>query len=302
MSTEEYPPYLYLYASMSKPEITNMVRSYCHEEENQNLNQTHLDWETATQALRNLETSETGIADHCNLEPIGFPDKVEEIKNDPLFKNSFSNSAIDFKIVDIENIVATQRNVSLNYVEQLTNKIPDSPTPEELFNLCISTKQDVPEPKVTQTQAGWIFSSPSVDFRFLGGFLKEKITEDDLKLTNVGAQPVRAITVFLGYGSGSINAYQIGNRLVLNNGFHRVYTLYKKGIRKIPMVIQKIGNPAIEFPPQILGLSADYLLRFARPIVVKDFFNENLTKIFKRKKTIRMLNLGLTINQADFEV
>lgn len=154
MSTEEYPPYLYLYASMSKPEITNLVRSYCANEENQNLNQTHQEWEIATQTLRSLELSEIGTADHCNLEPIGFPQKVEVIKNNPLFKNSFSNSAIDFKIVDIENIVATQRNVSLNYVDQLTAKIPNTPTPEELFDLCISTKQDVPEPKVTQTQTG----------------------------------------------------------------------------------------------------------------------------------------------------
>lgn len=209
---------------------------------------------------------------------------------------------INFKIVNIENIVATQRNVSLNYVEQLINKIPDNPSPEELFDLCISTKQDVPEPKVTQTQIGWIFSSPSVDFRFLGGFLKEKITEDDLKFTNVGAQPVRAITVFVGYGSGSINVYQIGNRLILNNGFHRVYALYKKGIRKIPVVIQKIGNSAIEFPPQILGLSADYLIRHPRPIVVKDFFNEKLTRVFRRKKMIRSLTVGLSVSSVDFEV
>lgn len=147
-----------------------------------------------------------------------------------------------------------------------------------------------------------IFSSPSVDFRFLGGFLKDQLTEDDLKFTNVGAQPIRAITLFVGYGSGSINVYQVGNRLILNNGFHRVYALYKKGIRKIPVVIQKIGNPAIEFPPQILGLSADYLLRHPRPILVKDFFNEHLTRVFKRKKMIRILNVGLAVSTADFEV
>ena len=287
---------------MSKPELTNLVRVYCADEEIQNLDQTHQDWETATQELRNIERTEVGISDNCDLQPIGFTEKINEIKNNPLFKNSFSASAIDFKIVDTENIVASQRNVSLDYIEKLVEKIPDTPTDEELFDLCISTKQDVPEPKVTQTRTGWVFSSPSVDFRILGGFLKDKLTEDDLKFTNVGAQPVRAITAFVGYGSGSINSYQVGNRLVLNNGFHRVYALYKKGIKKIPMVIQKIGNPAIEFPKQLLNLPQEYLLRHRRPILVKDFFNENLTRTFKRKRMMRMISVELAVNPIDFEV
>jgi len=76
----------------------------------------------------------------------------------------------------------------------------------------------------------------------------------------------------------------------------------KKGIKKIPMVIQKIGNPAIEFPQQLLNLSQDYLLKHLRPILVKDFFNENLTKTFKRKNMMRMVSVGLTVSPIDFEV
>ena len=151
-------------------------------------------------------------------------------------------------------------------------------------------------------QSGWVFSSPSVDFRFLGGYLKDQITDDDLKFTSVGAQPVQAITLFVGYGSGSVNVYQFGNRLVLNNGFHRVYALYQKGIRDIPVVVQKIGNPSLEFPPNLLNLSREYLLGHKRPILVKDFFNNELTRDFKRKKTIRTVKIGLGVETMDFEV
>lgn len=298
---DDYSPYLYLYASMSKPEVTGLVTSFCTQDEINNLEQTHNDWESATQEMRNIEQTELGIADNNVLSPIHSP-KIDEIKADPLFKNSFSNSIIDFQYIELENLVASQRNVSLNYVDQLLKRIPEKPTEDELIDICLSPKQSLPPPKATQTQAGWIFSSPTVDFRFLGGFLKEKITDDDLKFTQVSAQPVRAITLFVGYGSGSINVYQVGNRLVLNNGFHRVYAFYKKGIKKIPVVVQKIGNPAIEFPPRILNLSQEYLLRHRRPVLVKDFFNDKLTRTFKRKNIIRTVKIGLGVETMDFEV
>ena len=297
----KFSPYLYLIAHMKKPDVTGLVTSYCVPEEVENLEQTYQDWEKSTNELRSIEQKEIGIVDSNNLTPISH-EKIEEVKKNPLFKNSFSNTAIDFQYIELDNLIAPQRNVSENYVEQLIQRIPDQPTEDELIDLCISPKQNVPQPKATQNQNGWIFSSPSVDFRFLGGFLKDKITEDDLQFTNVGAQPIYAITLFVGYGAGSINVFQVGNRLILNNGFHRVYSLYKKGIKKIPVVVQKIGNPALEFTAPLQGLSSDYLLKHPRPVVVKDFFNEKLTRVFKRKIIIRTVIIGLGVETNDFEV
>jgi hypothetical protein len=49
--------------------------------------------------------------------------------------------------------------------------------------------------------------------------------------------PVGAIILFVGYGAGSVNVLEANNRLILNNGFHRVYALRKSGVSKIPVVL-----------------------------------------------------------------
>jgi hypothetical protein len=52
---------------------------------------------------------------------------------------------------------------------------------------------------------------------------------------------------------------------VLNNGFHRVYALRAMAITDTPVVIQHVGNPQLEFPPQVAGLPKEYLLGVAAP-------------------------------------
>jgi len=223
MNSSESSPFLYLYGAMSQPEITNFVRGQCIQEDIDNLSTTIQNWRNITTIFRNIEQTESGMADNKHLENMEPHEKLDEIAQDPLFKNTFSGYPVDFKMVEIDDLIATQRNVSLSYIDNLTDKIPDEPSLEKLIDICLSTKQDVPITKsLQQAQNTLSFTSPSIDFRFLGGYLKSKLTDDDLQYTNVGGLPVTAITLFVGYGAGSISIFKANNRLVLNNGFHRV--------------------------------------------------------------------------------
>lgn len=300
---QENQPYLYLYAAMSQPEVTGIVRSYCTQEEITDLPNTLNSWLQARTKLQQIVSQEQGIADNGPTYDIGDNQKLKDLKNDPLFQNTFSNSPIEFKMVDIDNLIATQRNVYLNYVDDIEKSIPDNPSVDDLIDICLPLRQQPPEPKATQINPlTWIFSSPSPDFRFLGGYLKEQITEDDLHYTQVSGFPVKTITLFVGYGGSSVNVMHANNRLVLNNGFHRVYALRRKGITRIPVVIQKIANPQLEFPREKLGLTREYLLGDPRPILVKDFFVDGLTKEFKRKKMITTVQVAANGGPITFEV
>jgi len=284
-------PTLFLYGAMAKPNVMTIVRNQCIPEETENIEKILTGWQRAATLFRKIEESEKGVADNnfpINIEP---NPKLLEIQNDPLFRYGFSIYPSEFKIVEIDNLVAPQRNVSLSYVEELTKRIPKNPTMDNLIDICLSTKQKVPTPQSWQNAPNvFTFSSPSVDFRFLGGFPKP-LTNDDLQFCLGGGQPIGAIILFYGYGTGSINVLQANNRLILNNGFHRVYTLRKLGITKIPVVVQKIGNPDLEMQPQILGLTKEYLLKHERPVLVKDFFVEDLTTILRLKNTIRTVQI-----------
>lgn len=88
---------------------------------------------------------------------------------------------------------------------------------------------------------------------------------------------METIALFIGFGAAPINVYHAGDRLVLSNGFHRVVAMRMEGITHIPVVVQEVARPAIEFPDHYLGLSRAYLLDDPRPVLIRDFFDGALT-------------------------
>jgi len=303
MSSEEFQPYLYLYAAMSQPDVNGLVRTYCSPDEIGNLSATLISWQQARTSLEQIQQQEAGIANNVEIFHMEPNKKLETLVNNPLFQRTFSNMPSTVGMVNIDTLVATQRHVYLNYVDEIEQQIPETPSIDDLIDFCLPVNPSPPDPKVTQTGPNsWIFSSPSPDFRYLGGHLKENLTPDDIQLTQVSGFPVKAITLFVGYGGSPINVYHANGRLVLNNGFHRVYALRRRGITRIPVVIQQVANPAIEFPQQLLGLSSAYLLNDPRPILVKDFFTVGLTKEFNRKKMITTVQVTGQGGAVTFEV
>jgi len=291
MNDDLYLSYLTLYAAYSKKQVSDLIRNKCIDEEINNGGEILQSWQDATESLRQIEKQESGVADNCKIFDIK-SGLIEAIRQNPSIKNTFSNDVLDFGMVDIDNVIAPQRDVQMDYVEQLTKKIPKNPSEDELLKFCLIPEQQVPKPKPTKKDSSsWYFSSPSSDFRFLSGHLKKEITREDVESTKVGGFPTHAFVLFVGYGVGCMNGISVNGRVILKNGFHRAYALRKKGIKKIPLLLKKIGNVDLDFPSEIQGLKKDYLLKQPRPILVKDFFNEDLVRVFKRKKNTTILNI-----------
>jgi len=143
-----------------------------------------------------------------------------------------------------------------------------------------------------------VFSSPNSDLRFLGSFVKD-LAPEDMKFAIGGGLPAAAIITFVGYGSAPINAFKVGNRIVLNNGFHRAYALRSLGVTEIPVLIQDIRNVQLEFPPAIAGLPREYLLQAPRPALVKDFFELDYAITLRVQERIRLVTVGVNSGQHD---
>jgi hypothetical protein len=60
----------------------------------------------------------------------------------------------------------------------------------------------------------------------------------------------------------------------------------------MPVVVQHAANPDIEFPDTMLGLSRAYLLQNPRPVLVKDFFDDDLTVELRLKPRVKTLRIG----------
>ncbi len=302
MNDDSYLSYLTLFAAYSKKHIFNLVKNKCIDEEINNTGEILKSWQDATESLRQIEKQESGVADNCEISDIS-SGLIEAIRQNPSIKNTFSTDVLDFGMVDIDNVIAPQRDVLMDYVDVLTKKIPKNPSEDELLKFCLIPEQQVPKPKPTKKDSSsWYFSSPSHDFRFLSGHLKKEITREDVESSKVGGFPTHVFMLFVGYGVGCMNALSVNGRVILKNGFHRAYALRKKGIKKIPLLLKKIGNADLEFPSEIQGLKKDYLLKQPRPILVKDFLNEDLVRVFKRKKTTTVLNVKWNSDKTSIDL
>ena len=122
MNNDSYLSYLNLYAAYSKKHVSNLIRNKCIEEEVNNSGEILQSWQDATESLRQIEKQENGIADNCEISEIN-SGLIEAIRLNPSIKNTFSNDVLDFGMVEIDNVFAPQRDVLLDYVEQLSKKM-----------------------------------------------------------------------------------------------------------------------------------------------------------------------------------
>ena len=104
---------------------------------------------------------------------------------------------------------------------------------------------------------------------------------------------------WVGYGGAPINVYRVGNRLILNNGFHRVFALRSLGVTKIPVLVQHIANWQLEFPPAVGNLPREYLLSAPRPVLIKDFFQDGFSITLRAKQKVKSIVLQTAVNQVD---
>ncbi len=270
--------YRYLLGAMQQAHIVATVRSLGIPEEADRLPQIIEAWRAASGRMQKLAKEDPGAADQpktFDMDP-ALQQRLQAISADPLFQASFSDLPTTFSMVDIDDVVAPQREVNLDYVDTIRQRLKTKEI-DEVVEVCLETRAEPPDIQAIQTAGNeMIFTSRSIDLRFLGGFPK-KIDEADIKVAHSGGQPVAVITLLVGFGAAPISALIYGNRVVLANGFHRVCALRLEGITRLPMVLRHVANPDIEFPEQFLNLPKSYLLQAQRPVLIKDFFDPELT-------------------------
>jgi len=297
----EYPfrNYLLLLGASAKAEVVNYVRTQCIPEEEINLDMILRDWTGANSHFKNIEQSQTGEPEKIGTQEIPAENapEIKRIEDDPLFKQAFSMLPYEFRLVEIDRLVASQRAVNLDYVDILKTTIPAKPTVTDLIDICLSPPKNI-KPPAEQILAPGVFSytSENLDFRFLGGFRKP-LTKDDINASTAGGFPLAAVVILVGLGSSSMNCLAFGNRVVLNNGFHRAYALRSVGVTHIPVVVQKITNPQLEFPAVVADLPREYLLGANRPALLRDFSDPKLTKHLRVKARNKVVQVQWAANQ-----
>lgn len=292
---------LYLHAFATQGELFHHVRTQTLKEEVVRYPEILGEWQRLQPAIQALQQTEVGLADQSSLEPLPTEllPRLEEIAADPLLKKTFTALPFSFAVVEIDKLVAPQRSVNLEYANRLEKSFEQKLTLAHLAEICLSPRREMPPIQHLEVAGSThVFSSPNLDVRFLGAFFKT-LSPEDLQFAELGGIPAAAIIAFVGYGAAPVNVLQVNSRLVLNNGFHRVFALRSLGVTKIPVLVQHVRNWQLEFPPVVSGLPREYLLGSLRPVLMKDFFQEGFSITLRAKQKVKAVMLQQAVNQVD---
>jgi hypothetical protein len=305
-SSRHCTPHLYPYALVPLGELQHHVRLHCTQHENDRLATIIANWTAAQVVAAEVirHDSEAKVADNGVTEPIPeeFQSKLKEIADQMLFQKTFAMARTSFELVSIDHLVASQRIVNLDHVDALLSHLRKNLDLTDLLDVCLTPARAQPSvPHLEVAANSHVFSSENADFRFLGSFLRP-IQDEDYRYASLGGVPAGAVIAFVGYGMGCVNVFKIGNRLILNNGFHRVYGLRKRGISRVPVVVQHVSNPHLEMPSQVVALPREYLIRAPRPVLMKDFFDPRLSLTLQARKRLKTVNINIGVSQYDVPV
>jgi hypothetical protein len=198
-------------------------------------------------------------------------------------------------MVELDKLIMSQLRITQSTVSGLAAYLGIKPTNAQLAEVCLPmhpTKANYD--LVKEGRDGYVFQSDSHDFRFLGAKLLEA---EQLKDFKHFGYPSAVLALAVGFSSNVLNAVRYNKRIVLNNGYHRVYTMRSLGITHAPCVIQVCSHVEEVGLAGSSEISDNYDLYFKapRPPMLKDYFNPSLTASYKTYAQSRQIQLKYVV-------
>lgn len=280
--TEKHQRRLLLFGWLPQATVDGFVERQCVDSERIRKAEILQKW---TRAHHAFNAKVPRAFESVSVSPLAahYKGRLMAIAEDRRFCHTFTQLPTEFMVVEIDKLIACQTTVILDYVDRLAAALPTEPTMDDLIEVCLSLDKTVPAVSEMRLKDDAImYSSENTDLRFLGAIPKP-LGELDLEASSTGGIPTRGLLLLFGYGGSPINVIVVGSRIFLNNGFHRAVALRRRGVTHIPVVVQRVRNPALEFPDVYQGVPKHYLLNSELLPLMEDYFNPQMAIELKAK-------------------
>ena len=277
-----------LYGWMNRHVFTHTL-SECSPEDLERADEITASWERAQEKATALAKSEAGLADEIEVSEIDseLSDKLDYLREQPVFRNTFKNCSTEFKMVEIDKLIAYSFAIRLRFVDFMKQKYPPNPSVAELVDICLPlTVSQTEVTRKTIDPLNYLYSSDSMDLRIID-VISKPVRELDLSNIAEGS-PMKALIVLLGFGFPMVLVASAGKRLVLDNGYHRLYALRSLGVKRVPAVV----TDSLRYAEK--AMSVDYLARAPRPPLFKDFFDPDLAIEVAKPRLRRSIKISIT--------
>ena len=254
------------------------------------------EWRAANAVVRELESSEAGMADDPVLTPLSTESErfAEQQIRDDAAQRILCLTPYQWAIVELDRVVVYQKTINLSYASQIADTLGRTVDEKDLMRIAVGGAAHRPALQIRQPSDGtYTFSCRSNDLRLLSTGILDLQSMQECPATG---RPVTALGLFIGFGLNIINVLHVGNRLFLINGSHRAFALRKRGITHVPCLVQRIVQ---DEDLDVLGVGEsrqkiERYLKIKRPPLFKDYFDERLTKQFAVPRNHVMLQVQLT--------
>jgi hypothetical protein len=208
---------------------------------------------------------------------------VEEIKKRRVYQSAYERAAdYHFGLAPIAGLLAPQWQADLDYVEELAAGLSKRIGMAELLRFTMP-EGTVPEAMVRGNQV--LFTSPRPDLNVVPVPDVRQLEHGDVEIV------IRASS-----RPNYVQVAQLGGRLVLVNGVHKVLALAKQGHMRTPCVWRRVHQLAeTGLNPQQTTLYADQTFNGRRPAMVLDFLDEQVAVLLSMRATHNVLRVSIGV-------
>lgn len=264
-------------------------------------------WLAANSRVMRIEQSEAGIADNAAIRelPADVSDLASAVLKSDVVRRQYGIAPFRLGMIDLDRTVVYQKQINLEHVAAIRQRLGETPSDEEVFRLCLPLDDARVDPDVhgvlAQQQPGvsqFILSSASTDLRV---FTPQMVDASEVSLEMPGGVPAKFIVVPVGYSANFVSALAVNGRVLLNNGSHRAYALREAGLTHAPALIQDVSHPdllSVLTNDEVVQRSNDFFVA-PRPPLLKDYFDDDLRITLRVERKSRQVTVVTQFGQTD---
>lgn len=258
-------------------------------------------WRAAANHYDALRSVEAAVADKPKVLPVpqSMQAHIAKLTQLDSFAATFSSVPIAFGMVPLAHLVCSQFDLTLSTILALKQHITPKMRPLALAKLCLPLAPSHGQWVLgRETRSEYVFHSDSHDLRYLGAQL---VPVSNIQGYRHSGHAQAAIVIGVGFSTNVLNVVRYGDRLVLNNGYHRAMALLSQGYTHAPCVIQVCGHwedVSLCAMGEISGNSELYFSN-PRPPLLRDFLNPALTSHWQLRPVRRQITVKLSYESCD---
>ena len=241
------------------------------------------EWREANDLYYDLEQQEAGIADTIECQAIDPKLKplAAAIFANPWFRDAFDNLPVQILRVELDKLMMSQLHVEQSFTNSLGRVLGGPPDEAKLFQFCLPLDRAHAPVRIQRLSGDrYVFTCASSDFR---AHHPRLLRPHELKgIDSIG--PIAGMVgIMVGFGSNFMSAIRSGSRVVLQNGYHRAYTLRSLGFTHAYCIVEDVTRKDELRLTADAEVAADPEFYFAakRPPILKDFFDPRLRKVLE---------------------